>query len=233
MPHFTNTVNSDQHRLLLAKSPQTILKIPPILWVVESGETFEPFWNSLSDTFLFFGLSYYFGKRSAWRYVFLCVQSHRVLPAMIYLHAEQRSGKWSLETHHNVSCVLMEMSYFYSKHSYSLLKIWQLSESVQERRNGSSEEAGRLGKHALNLTNGNFVYWRWLGRHTFSALLHLKRSKRYTFMFPVVLLQRIRATVNTQEQKRLLMDLDISMRTVDCFYTVTFYGALFREVTHL
>uniref|UniRef100_A0A3Q2T8M1 mitogen-activated protein kinase kinase n=1 Tax=Fundulus heteroclitus TaxID=8078 RepID=A0A3Q2T8M1_FUNHE len=25
------------------------------------------------------------------------------------------------------------------------------------------------------------------------------------------------------------MDLDISMRTVDCFYTVTFYGALFRE----
>ncbi|CAB1338605.1 unnamed protein product [Coregonus sp. 'balchen'] len=40
---------------------------------------------------------------------------------------------------------------------------------------------------------------------------------------------RIRATVNNQEQKRLLMDLDISMRTVDCFYTVTFYGALFRE----
>ncbi|CAB1313002.1 unnamed protein product, partial [Coregonus sp. 'balchen'] len=30
-------------------------------------------------------------------------------------------------------------------------------------------------------------------------------------------------------KKRLLMDLDISMRTVDCFYTVTFYGALFRE----
>lgn len=43
-------------------------------------------------------------------------------------------------------------------------------------------------------------------------------------------LQRIRATVNSQEQKRLLMDLDINMRTVDCFYTVTFYGALFREV---
>lgn len=41
--------------------------------------------------------------------------------------------------------------------------------------------------------------------------------------------KRIRATVNSLEQKRLLMDLDISMRTVDCFYTVTFYGALFRE----
>jgi len=44
--------------------------------------------------------------------------------------------------------------------------------------------------------------------------------------------QRIRATVNSQEQKRLLMDLDISMRTVDCPFTVTFYGALFREVWH-
>uniref|UniRef100_A0A7N6B4G7 mitogen-activated protein kinase kinase n=1 Tax=Anabas testudineus TaxID=64144 RepID=A0A7N6B4G7_ANATE len=45
----------------------------------------------------------------------------------------------------------------------------------------------------------------------------------------IMAVKRIRATVNTQEQKRLLMDLDISMRTVDCFYTVTFYGALFRE----
>ena len=39
--------------------------------------------------------------------------------------------------------------------------------------------------------------------------------------------------MNTQEHKRLLMDLDISMRTVDCYYTVTFYGALFREVGSL
>ncbi|KAF5924383.1 hypothetical protein HPG69_018784 [Diceros bicornis minor] len=46
----------------------------------------------------------------------------------------------------------------------------------------------------------------------------------------IMAVKRIRATVNTQEQKRLLMDLDISMRTVDCPFTVTFYGALFREV---
>ncbi|CAG00234.1 unnamed protein product, partial [Tetraodon nigroviridis] len=46
----------------------------------------------------------------------------------------------------------------------------------------------------------------------------------------IMAVKRIRATVNTLEQKRLLMDLDISMRTVDCFFTVTFYGALFREV---
>lgn len=37
------------------------------------------------------------------------------------------------------------------------------------------------------------------------------------------------ATVNMQEQKWLFMDLDISMHTMDCFYTVTFYVVLFRE----
>ena len=41
--------------------------------------------------------------------------------------------------------------------------------------------------------------------------------------------KRITATVNTIEQKRLLMDLDISMRSSDCIFTVHFYGALFRE----
>lgn len=36
-------------------------------------------------------------------------------------------------------------------------------------------------------------------------------------------------TVNDKETKRLLMDLDISMRASECPYTVQFYGALFRE----
>jgi hypothetical protein len=44
-----------------------------------------------------------------------------------------------------------------------------------------------------------------------------------------VAVKHIWATVNSQEQKCLLMDLDINMCMVDCFYTVTFYGALFRE----
>ncbi|XP_058063976.1 dual specificity mitogen-activated protein kinase kinase 6 [Anopheles bellator] len=36
-------------------------------------------------------------------------------------------------------------------------------------------------------------------------------------------------SVQSQEQKRLLMDLDVSMRASDCRHTVQFYGALFRE----
>lgn len=43
--------------------------------------------------------------------------------------------------------------------------------------------------------------------------------------------QRIPASLNSQsqQQKRLLMDLDISMRASACPNTVHFYGALFRE----
>lgn len=33
-----------------------------------------------------------------------------------------------------------------------------------------------------------------------------------------------------KEQKQLLMDLDVVMRSSDCPYIVQFYGALFREV---
>ncbi len=51
----------------------------------------------------------------------------------------------------------------------------------------------------------------------------------YSDNIKTFVLQRIPVTVNTQEQKRLLTDLDVSMRTADCPYTVTFYGALFRE----
>lgn len=45
----------------------------------------------------------------------------------------------------------------------------------------------------------------------------------------LIFFQRIAVTVNTLEQKRLLTDLDVSMRSSDCPYTVQFYGALFRE----
>uniref|UniRef100_A0A8C4QJ67 mitogen-activated protein kinase kinase n=1 Tax=Eptatretus burgeri TaxID=7764 RepID=A0A8C4QJ67_EPTBU len=64
-----------------------------------------------------------------------------------------------------------------------------------------------------------------LGRGAYGVV----EKVRHTTSGTIMAVKRIRATVNSQEQKRLLMDLDISMRTVDCPYTVTFYGALFRE----
>lgn len=52
-------------------------------------------------------------------------------------------------------------------------------------------------------------------------------------VFQFLPLQRIRSTVDEKEQKQLLMDLDVVMRSSDCPYIVQFYGALFREVTGL
>ena len=40
----------------------------------------------------------------------------------------------------------------------------------------------------------------------------------------IIAVKRIRATLNTQEQKRLLMDLDVAMRSVDCDYTVSHFS---------
>lgn len=62
----------------------------------------------------------------------------------------------------------------------------------------------------------NIIAFNWFLKDFFQLIL---------FKFS----QRIAATVNSIEQKRLLMDLDISMRSSDCPHTVQFYGALFRE----
>lgn len=64
-----------------------------------------------------------------------------------------------------------------------------------------------------------------LGRGAYGVVEKMRHIKTDT----VMAVKRITATVNTQEQKRLLMDLDISMRSSDCPFTVHFYGALFRE----
>ena len=45
----------------------------------------------------------------------------------------------------------------------------------------------------------------------------------------ILAVKRITATDNSIETKRLMMDLDISLRSSDCPYTVHFYGAMFRE----
>ncbi|GAB1609856.1 dual specificity mitogen-activated protein kinase kinase 6-like [Argonauta hians] len=45
----------------------------------------------------------------------------------------------------------------------------------------------------------------------------------------IMAVKRITATINGEEEKRLLMDLDVSMKSGLCTYTVQSYGALFRE----
>ena len=46
----------------------------------------------------------------------------------------------------------------------------------------------------------------------------------------ITFLQRIHSTVDEKEQKQLLMDLEVVMKSSECPYIVKFYGALFTEV---
>merc|ERR1719486_672914 len=64
-----------------------------------------------------------------------------------------------------------------------------------------------------------------LGRGAYGVVEKMKHKKTGT----ILAVKRITATVNSVENKRLLMDLDISMRSSDCDYTVHFFGAMFRE----
>eukprot|EP00088_Acartia_fossae_P057953 TRINITY_DN6768_c0_g3_i1.p1 TRINITY_DN6768_c0_g3~~TRINITY_DN6768_c0_g3_i1.p1 ORF type:complete len:341 (-),score=69.75 TRINITY_DN6768_c0_g3_i1:951-1973(-) len=64
-----------------------------------------------------------------------------------------------------------------------------------------------------------------LGRGAYGVVEKMYHEKSQT----TLAVKRITATVNTEEQRRLIMDLDVSMRSSGCEYTVLFYGAMFRE----
>jgi len=64
-----------------------------------------------------------------------------------------------------------------------------------------------------------------LGRGAYGVV----EKMRHVRSGAIMAVKRITMTFNTIEQKRVLMDLDVSMRSSDCPHTVQFYGALFRE----
>lgn len=65
-----------------------------------------------------------------------------------------------------------------------------------------------------------------IGRGGFGTVNKMIHRKSGT----VVAVKRIRSTVDEKEQKQLLMDLDVIMKSNDNKYIVQFYGALFKEV---
>ncbi|KAL5004012.1 hypothetical protein ScPMuIL_017468 [Solemya velum] len=69
-------------------------------------------------------------------------------------------------------------------------------------------------KHILEIGRGNYG--------TVDKMIHERSGK-------IMAVKRIRSTVDEREQKQLLMDLDVVMRSNDCPYIVQFYGALFKE----
>lgn len=63
------------------------------------------------------------------------------------------------------------------------------------------------------------------GRGGFGTVNKMVHRKSNT----TIAVKRIRSTVDEKEQKQLLMDLDVVMKSNACNYIVQFYGALFKE----
>nr|CAB3263619.1 MAPKK3/6 dual specificity mitogen-activated protein kinase kinase 6 [Phallusia mammillata] len=82
-----------------------------------------------------------------------------------------------------------------------------------------------IGGNDVDIRADDLTVIEELGRGAYGVVEKMKHKTSDNIMA----VKRIRATLNSQEQKRLLMDLDVAMRSVDCEYTVTFYGALFRQ----
>jgi mitogen-activated protein kinase kinase 4 len=64
-----------------------------------------------------------------------------------------------------------------------------------------------------------------IGRGAFGTVNKMVHKRTNT----VMAVKRIRSTVDEKDQKQLLMDLAVVMKT-KCPYIVQFYGALFKEV---
>lgn len=64
-----------------------------------------------------------------------------------------------------------------------------------------------------------------IGRGNFGTVNKMVHEKSHKLMA----VKRIRSTVDEKEQKQLLMDLDVVMRSNECPFIVQFYGALFKE----
>uniref|UniRef100_A0A182NST6 mitogen-activated protein kinase kinase n=1 Tax=Anopheles dirus TaxID=7168 RepID=A0A182NST6_9DIPT len=88
--------------------------------------------------------------------------------------------------------------------------------------------AGKLQiapNQVYDFTSDDLIDEGEIGRGAFGAVNRMK----FTHTGTVMAVKRIRSTVDEKEQKQLLMDLEVVMKSNDCNTIVTFYGALFKE----
>ncbi|XP_061472423.1 dual specificity mitogen-activated protein kinase kinase 4 isoform X3 [Rhineura floridana] len=107
--------------------------------------------------------------------------------------------------------------------------IVKLSSRLQERlRTHSIESSGKLKispEQHWDFTADDLKDLGEIGRGAYGSVNKMVHKPSGQIMA----VKRIRSTVDEKEQKQLLMDLDVVMRSSDCPYIVQFYGALFRE----
>ncbi|KAH8343007.1 hypothetical protein KR059_003490, partial [Drosophila kikkawai] len=92
-------------------------------------------------------------------------------------------------------------------------------------RNLDSRATIQIGDQTFDIDADSLEKICDLGRGAYGIVEKMRHRQTDT----VLAVKRIPMTVNIREQHRLVMDLDISMRSSDCPYTVHFYGAMYRE----
>ncbi|KAM3864353.1 LOW QUALITY PROTEIN: dual specificity mitogen-activated protein kinase kinase 4a [Diretmus argenteus] len=111
----------------------------------------------------------------------------------------------------------------------SLLLTHTLVSLIRERlRTHSIESSGKLKispEQHCDFTAEDLKDLGEIGRGAYGSVNKMVHKPSNQIMA----VKRIRSTVDEKEQKQLLMDLDVVMRSSDCPYIVQFYGALFRE----
>ncbi|XP_076249968.1 dual specificity mitogen-activated protein kinase kinase 4 isoform X1 [Rhynchophorus ferrugineus] len=83
----------------------------------------------------------------------------------------------------------------------------------------------QIGGTTYDFTSDDLQDLGEIGRGGFGTVNKMVHRKSNT----VIAVKRIRSTVDEKEQKQLLMDLDVVMKSNECNYIVQFYGALFKE----
>lgn len=84
---------------------------------------------------------------------------------------------------------------------------------------------GEGGANTHTFTSDDLEDEGEIGRGAFGAVNKMIFKK----LDKVMAVKRIRSTVDEKEQKQLLMDLEVVMKSNECIYIVQFYGALFKE----
>ncbi|XP_060523331.1 dual specificity mitogen-activated protein kinase kinase 4-like [Cylas formicarius] len=83
----------------------------------------------------------------------------------------------------------------------------------------------QIGGTTVDFTSEDLQDLGEIGRGGFGTVNKMIHRKSGT----VIAVKRIRSTVDEKEQKQLLMDLEVVMKSNECNYIVQFYGALFKE----
>jgi len=102
-----------------------------------------------------------------------------------------------------------------------------------DERPATPDTPANLSNEATLLINGkelpcqtcDLVAIHELGRGAYGVVEKMRHKNSDVDMA----VKRIRFTMNSTEQQRLMMDLDVSMRLSNFPYTIQFYGALFEE----